>query len=125
MEKKFLRLNDLNAYKIAFGLSNYVWDVVSTWDYFAKDTVGKQFVKSVDSIAANIAEGFGRFTKKDKVHFYRYSNGSVMESLNWNEKANRRKLLQADQYKHILTTLQLLPREVHHLIDFTNKKLTI
>jgi len=31
---------------------------------FAKDTIGKQFARSVDSISANIAEGFGRYTKK-------------------------------------------------------------
>jgi four helix bundle protein len=75
--KKFLKLNDIEAYRIAFKLSNQVWDIVLKWDYFAKDTVGKQFVKSVDSISANIAEGFGRYSKKDKVKFFRYSFGSL------------------------------------------------
>ncbi len=28
MEKKFLQLNDIKAYKIAFNLSNYVWEIV-------------------------------------------------------------------------------------------------
>ena len=76
MEKKYLQLNDLDSYKIAFNLSNYIWDIVLKWDYFAKDTIGKQFARSVDSISANIAEGFGRYTKKDKINFYRYSYGS-------------------------------------------------
>ncbi len=53
--KKFLKLNDIEAYKTAFKLSNYIWDIVIRWEYFAKDTVGKQFVKAVDSISANIA----------------------------------------------------------------------
>lgn len=39
MERKYLQLNDIDAYKIAFNLSNYVWDVVIKWDYFAKDTI--------------------------------------------------------------------------------------
>ena len=65
MEKKYLTLNDITAYKIAFNLSNYVWDIVVIWDYFAKETVGKQFVKAIDSISANIAEGFGRYSKKE------------------------------------------------------------
>jgi four helix bundle protein len=59
MEKNYLKLNDITAYKIAYNLSNYVWDIVLKWDYFAKDTVGKQFVRAVDSISANVAEGFG------------------------------------------------------------------
>ena len=65
MEKIFLRLNDVQPYKTAFNLSNFVWEIVTKWDYFAKDTVGKQFVKAVDSISANIDEGFGRYFKKE------------------------------------------------------------
>lgn len=125
MEKKFLQLSDLSAYKAAFRLSDYVWNVVNTWKIFEKDTVGKQFVKAVDSISANIAEGFGRYTKKDKIHFYRYAYGSVTESLDWNEKTFSRKLCTKEQYEYMLKELQSLPREIHHLIKFTDKKLTI
>ncbi len=123
--KKFLTLNDIDAYRDSFHLSTYVWNVIDAWDYFAKDTVGKQFVKSVDSISANIAEGFGRYTKKDKVMFYRYSYGSIIESLDWNEKAERRMLITKVQYDHIFKTLKSLPRAVHQLIKFTNEKLTM
>lgn len=90
MPEKFLQLNDVNAYKIVFNLSNYVWDIVIEWDFFAKDTLGKQFVRAVDSVSANIAEGFGRYNKKDKIKFYRYSFGSLKESFDWNEKAKVR-----------------------------------
>ncbi|MBN1794898.1 MAG: four helix bundle protein [Candidatus Omnitrophica bacterium] len=91
--KKYLELNDIDAYRIALDLSNYIWNIVIKWDYFAKDTVGKQWAKAIDSISANIAEGFDRYFKKDKVTFYRYSYGSINESLDWLEKANRRTLL--------------------------------
>lgn len=87
MEKKFIQLNDIDAYKIAFNLSNEVWQIVIKWDFFARDTIGKQFARSIDSISANIAEGFGRFSKKDKIKFYRISLGSLKESLDWNEKS--------------------------------------
>ena len=60
VEKKYLKLNDVRAYKIAFSLSNYVWDVVMKWDWFAKKHVGGQFVEAADSVSANIAEGFER-----------------------------------------------------------------
>jgi len=81
MEKKYLELKDIKAYRIAFDLSNYVWDIVIMWEYFPRDTVGKQYVKATDSISANIAEGFGRYHKKEKIHFYRYSSGSIKEAL--------------------------------------------
>ncbi|MDA2936533.1 four helix bundle protein [Patescibacteria group bacterium AH-259-L05] len=123
MKKKYLQLNDLDAYKISFNLSNYIWDIVLRWDYFAKDTIGKQFARSIDSISSNIAEGFGRYTKKDKINFYRYSYGSIKESLDWNEKAKIRKLLSDEEYSHIFQELQKLPKLINQLIQYTNQKL--
>ncbi len=61
--KKYLTLNDIEAYKLSFHLSNYVWDIIIRWNYFAQNTVGSQFVTAVDSISVNIAEGFGRQNK--------------------------------------------------------------
>jgi len=68
-EKKYLQLNNISSYKKALSLSNYVWSIVVKWDHFAKQTIGIQFVTAIDSISANIAEGFGRFGVKDKVIF--------------------------------------------------------
>lgn len=123
--KKYLQLNDIKAYKISFHLSNYVWDIVVKWNYFAKDTVGKQFVKAIDSISANLAEGFGRYAKKDKINFYRYSYGSIKESLDWNEKAKTRDLLKKEEYDYILKELNKLPKELNSLIKFTDRKLSV
>ena len=106
-------------------LINYVWDIVVKWDGFAKNHLGGQFVEAIDSISANIAEGFGRYHKKDKIKFYRYSQGSVKESFDWNEKSKVRMLLNNQEYKHIFDELQKLPKELNQLINFTNTKLTI
>lgn len=125
MEKNYLKLNDIKAYKIVFNLTNYIWDIVIKWDWFAKKHVGGQFVEAADSISANIAEGFGRYNKKDKIKFYRYSQGSLKESLDWNEKSKVRKLVNEEQYKHIIGELQKLPQELNQLISYTNQKLTI
>ncbi|HLD63637.1 MAG TPA: four helix bundle protein [Candidatus Peribacteraceae bacterium] len=122
---KFLTLNDLDAYRVSFRLSNNVWEIILRWDYFSKDTVGKQYIRSVDSISANLAEGFGRYTKKDKIHFYRYALGSVYESLDWTEKARRRDLLSEEQYQMIVHALRSLPKEINGLINYTTNKLAI
>ena len=125
VDKKYLKLNDIESYKIAFKLSNYVWDIIVKWDYFAKDTVGKQFVRAIDSISANIAEGFGRYSKKNKIKFFRYSFGSLYESLDWNEKSHLRKLLNEEDYSYIFSELIKLPKSINSLILYTNKKLQI
>ena len=118
--KTFKKLNDFSAYQIAFHLSNYTWDKIQKFDYFAKDTAEKQFVDSIDSISANIAEGFGRYNRRDQIKFYRYSRGSVMKELDWNEKAKRRGLIPTDQYDYFIKELQKLPREFNELIKYTD-----
>lgn len=124
-EIRYLSIENLSAYRKAYELSNIIWKMTLPWNYFAKDTVGKQFVRAADSIAANIAEGFGRYTKKDKIHFYRYSYGSIQETIDWNKKARARSLLSEEQYNLIDKMLKDLPRELHQLIAFTDAKLTI
>ena len=122
-EKKFLQLNDIEAYKIAFHLSNYVWDIVTVQDFFPKTTIGRQFVDAVDSISANIAEGFGRHFRKDKINFYRYSKGSLKECFDWNEKARVRNLVSKEQYSYIFNALEKLPKAINSLIKYTLEKL--
>lgn len=122
-QKKYLQLNNISCYTRAFKLSNYIWNIIVKWSYFEKQTVGTQFVTAIDSISANIAEGFGRYGKKDKIKFYYYSFGSVKESLDWNEKSKVRGLITPEQYLHNLTNLQIQPKELHQLIKFTNEKL--
>ena len=123
--KKYLTVHDLSCYERSFNLSNRVWDIVLKWDGFAKNTIGIQFVKAVDSQSANIAEGFGRFNKKDKEKFYFNARGSVYEATHWTEKAKKRNLITKEQYEHIISQLMELPREVNWLIKVTENKLTI
>ena len=119
-KEKYLKLSNIDAYQVAFHLSNLVWNEVIRWDYFAKDTVGKQFVNAVDSISANIAEGFGRYYKKDKIKFYRYASGSLKEALDWNEKSRVRSLIDQATYDTFFKELSSLPKLINQLIKYTN-----
>ncbi|WBO83067.1 four helix bundle protein [Hymenobacter yonginensis] len=124
-ERKFLRLADIECYRISFALSNAVWDCVLAWPPLAQHTVGEQFVRAVDSISANIAEGFGRYSKKDKIRFYRIARGSLYESLDWNEKARVRQIITSETYTYLFTELQRLPKSINSLIKYTDSHLTI
>lgn len=80
-------------------------------------------VRAVDSISANLAEGFGRYGRRDKIKFYRYAMGSQKEALDWNEKAKTRELFTQEPYSYILQELLALPQEINQFIKFTNTKL--
>jgi four helix bundle protein len=84
---------DLEVYQLAERLADEVWDIVLSWNNFARDTVGKQLVRSADSIGANIAEGVGRYSYQDNRRFVRIARGSLNETKHWLRRAYKRKLL--------------------------------
>ena len=71
---------NLRVYQLAERLADAIWDIVSEWRPFSKDTVGKQVVRAADSIGANIAEGAGRGTYQDNRRFVRTARGSLNET---------------------------------------------
>jgi hypothetical protein len=40
-------------------VSDRVWEVVQGWRQLAQDTIGKQLIRSADSVGANLVEGDG------------------------------------------------------------------
>ena len=87
----------LRVYKLAEDLADEIWDVVRTWHYLAKDTVGKQMIRAADSIGANVAEGTGRGTLEDNRRFIRMARGSLYETQHWLRRAYKRSLLKKQQ----------------------------
>ncbi len=83
----------LEVYRLSEKLADAIWDIVLHWDNFARDTVGKQIVRSSDSIGANLAEGTGRGSFKDNRRFVRTARGSLYETQHWLRRAFKRNLL--------------------------------
>jgi four helix bundle protein len=94
-----MKLEELNVYSLSMEMSERIWEIVLKWDYFQKDTLGKQLVRAADSIAANLSEGFGRYHYKENTNFCYYSRGSLYETKTWLTKAHNRKLIPDDSYE--------------------------
>lgn len=92
---------NLRVYNLSEGVADQIWDFVVTWDWFAKDAVGRQLVRAADSIGANIAEGHGRGTYKDNRHFCRIGRGSLNETRHFLRRAFRRRLLTENQIEQL------------------------
>ncbi len=84
----YLTIEQIDVYQTSYELSNFVWKVVIKWDYFAKKVMGHQYVSAVDSISANLAEGRGRYHKKDKIKCYRYSFWLIERKRRLDKKSN-------------------------------------
>lgn len=99
---------ELDVYRLSEELSDLIWFAYDTWDSKAQHTLGLQVVRAADSIAANIAEGYGRFSPADRKKFFLYARGSFEETKCWLRKAFRRKVISEDEvasYKRLIDEL--------------------
>ena len=114
-----MKLEELRVYQISMELGEEVWGIVIKWDYFSKDTIGKQLVSAADSIAANLSEGFGRYHFREAKNFSYYSRGSLYETKTWLTKAKNRDLISEDQFNRfvqIITDLGVKLNNYIHVI---------
>lgn len=108
---------------MAEGIADLIWQVAKGWDRFAMDTVGKQIVRSADSIGANIAEGNGRHSYADNRRFILIARGSLAETQHWLRRAYRRGLLTADQINKLKPLLDELGPKLNAYRNSLSRKL--
>jgi len=92
---------NLRVYKLSEELADEIWAIVVRWDAFAKDTVGRQIVRSADSIGANISEGTGRHNFQDNRRFVKIARGSLNETQHFLRRAFKRNLLTSADVKKL------------------------
>ncbi len=115
------KLDDLQVYQLAMDMGERIWDVVASWTYFEKDTIGKQFTRAADSVAANISEGFGRYFYKENEQFCYYSRGSLSETKTWLKKSFDRKLIEEKAYLNLGDDLETLGVKLNNYIKSIGK----
>ena len=118
---KGLKLEDLEVYKVSMEIGEIVWNIVITWEYFEKKTLGAQIADAADSIALNIAEGYGRFHYKDNKNFCYYSRGSAKETLTAVRKAKLRNLISEQEFNLLNQKLDSYFRMMYGYINSIGK----
>ena len=72
---------DLRVYKESKELVKSVYRLLEKFPKYETYALGDQLRRAVVSIPSNIAEGSGRFSIKEKIHFIEIAYGSLTESL--------------------------------------------
>jgi four helix bundle protein len=98
---------------------------VSKWNYFERDTIGKQLVRAADSIAANISEGFGRYHFKENRYFNFVARGSLFETKTWLEKAVKRNLISLEEFSKLKIEMNELGKMLNGYIKKIGKENTV
>jgi four helix bundle protein len=119
-----MELGKLDVYKLSLNLSKDIWEVYVNLSTDLKYNIGNQVIRSIDSIGANIAEGYGRFHYKDSIKFYYNSRGSLWESKHWVYLLYQRKLINQERYEKMLADLELLGKKLNGFIKSMKEKNT-
>jgi len=117
------KLEDLEIYTLSMKISEDVWAEVTKWDYFCKDTLGKQWTRSIDSVSANISEGYGRFSFIEMRQFVRIARGSLMEHKTWVAKAFNRQLITKEVYDKFYTDGNILSMKINNFLKYLENKI--
>ena len=126
-----MELGKLEVYKLSLKLSDIIWQIYIDLSNDLKYNIGSQVIRSIDSIGANIAEGYGRFHYKDSVKFYYNARGSLWESKHWIHLLYKRNLIEKKEYEQIIKKLEVLGKKLNGFIksvknkNNTNNKLQI
>ena len=116
-----MKLEELQVYQLSMDIGERVWEIVIGWDYFLKDTIGKQLVRAIDSVAANLSEGFGRYHYKEAKHFSYYSRGSLYETKTWLTKAYNRNLISEDEFSYFQSEINNIGVKLNNYIKSIGK----
>jgi four helix bundle protein len=106
----------LLVYQKAIDFSDQTCQVTQTFPrgfYFLTD----QLNRAALSIAANIAEGNGRFTVRDRKNFFGIARGSVQECVPLLELARRRGLLSDQDHLSLKSELEEIAKMLSGLIN--------
>jgi len=116
-----LPIEETDVFKIFDKLSDEVWGFVMTWNPLAKDVVGKQLLRSLDSVGANLVEGDGRYSDGEAIHFFEYARGSAREARFWLKKAEKRGLVQSAIAKQVIDEVETGTKMLNSLISYRRK----
>lgn len=112
---------DLQVLQLAEKLADMIWDIVISWSYFEKDTLGKQIIRSVDSIGANIAEGAGRHNYQNNQRFVKIARGSLHQTKYWLKRAYSHKLMTNEQLNRLEPIINDLSPKLNAYLNYLDK----
>lgn len=113
---------DLNAWQQARGLYRLIFHLTKQFPREEAFNSVSQMRRAALSIASNIAEGFGRKTKADKLHFYVMARGSLTELQNQVILLSDIGLINEGDRKKALAQAEITHKLVVGLIKVTENK---
>ncbi len=113
MGYKLTSFEQLDSWKYSQELSVYIYKITKGFPKEEQFGITNQLRRSSSSISANIAEGFGRSTNKDKTHFYTIAYGSLLETKSFLYLSNKLEYLPVDILTELIEQIVILQKIIN------------
>ena len=123
METVYHKFYDLEVWKKSRSFKNEIWELVKTFPFEEKFRLSSQIIRSTRSITATLAEGHGRFTFKDQLHFCVIARGSLSETLNHLIDAYDCNYITQDQLNYFKSFIEEITKILNGYISYLRKNL--
>ena len=110
-----LYFKKLNVYVNSKGLTKYVYTLIKQFPQEEKFALCSQIRRAVTSIPINIAEGFGRFSQKEKARFVEIAFGSLTELFCEMEISYELGYLTKEQYEETEHQMTIISKQLSNL----------
>ncbi|OYW71749.1 MAG: hypothetical protein B7Z37_26880 [Verrucomicrobia bacterium 12-59-8] len=110
-------LQELRVYQLAMRVGEDVWSLTVGWEWMTQQTVGLQWIRSADSIAVHISEGYGRGSAKENIKFCYDALGALSQTQTWLDKARARSLVLESAARELALKLDALRRQLDSYIE--------
>jgi len=115
---------NLNAWQESRKLVISVYQLLDKFPKFEKYALCDQIRRSIVSVPSNIAEGSGRVSIKEQLHFYEIAYGSLMETYNQLILAADLKYIGEQNLEDMRPQIDIVARMMNGLRSSLLKKLT-
>ena len=124
MENRKFAFENLEAYKVARVLVRDIYRLQNKFPKEERYALGDQIRRSSTSITSNIAEGTGRNSMKEKIHFIEIAFGSMTESFSQLQNAQDLGYILEEevealrpQFNHVAALLSLLKKSYEQQLN--------
>lgn len=123
MKSKINSFRDLEIWQLSHKAVLSIYDLIKTIPKQEDFNIKAQLIRSSVSVPTNIAEGMGRFSRKEFLQFLNIARGSIEECKYLLLLCNDLKYISKDNFERILSEYDLIGKKTNSLINSIKAKL--
>lgn len=122
MKSKIIRFEDMAVWQESQKLAVIIYTLTKNFPTDEIYGLTSQIRRASSSVSANIAEGFGRGSNKDKAHFYHIALGSLLETKNFIYLSAKLDYVGQNQTDSVITQIESIHKQITAILKYFYEK---